>query len=117
MRQGAGERYGAEKLAELCKLLPDAEEVLQGFLPWNSKAVHPQLSFFLCVSITKSTNQQYKSTNSINKINFWSTFIFVNVLELKLDIYLQHIPFIVLQLEKFLICAISNFSTKYVIQS
>lgn len=29
VRQGAGERYGAEKLAELCKLLPDAEEVLQ----------------------------------------------------------------------------------------
>lgn len=27
IRQGAGERYGAEKLAELCKLLPDNEEV------------------------------------------------------------------------------------------
>lgn len=33
VRQGTGERYGAEKLAELCKLLPDAEEVLQCFLP------------------------------------------------------------------------------------
>lgn len=27
IRQGAGDRYGAEKLAELCKLLPDNEEV------------------------------------------------------------------------------------------
>lgn len=27
IRQGAGDRYGAEKLAELCKLLPDSEEV------------------------------------------------------------------------------------------
>lgn len=27
IRQGAGERYGAEKLSELCKLLPDSEEV------------------------------------------------------------------------------------------
>lgn len=27
IRQGAGERYGAEKLTELCKLLPDTEEV------------------------------------------------------------------------------------------
>lgn len=28
VRRGVGERYGAEKLAELCKLLPDNEEVL-----------------------------------------------------------------------------------------
>ncbi len=27
VRQGAGDRYGAEKLTELCKLLPDSEEV------------------------------------------------------------------------------------------
>lgn len=27
IRQGAGDRYGAEKLTELCKLLPDSEEV------------------------------------------------------------------------------------------
>lgn len=27
IRQGAGDRYGAEKLTELCKLLPDNEEV------------------------------------------------------------------------------------------
>lgn len=27
IRKGAGDRYGAEKLAELCKLLPDKEEV------------------------------------------------------------------------------------------
>lgn len=27
IRQGTGDRYGAEKLAELCKLLPDSEEV------------------------------------------------------------------------------------------
>lgn len=27
IRQGAGDRYGAEKLVELCKLLPDNEEV------------------------------------------------------------------------------------------
>lgn len=32
VRQGAGERYGAEKLSELCKLLPDAEEVLEEML-------------------------------------------------------------------------------------
>uniref|UniRef100_A0A672KZA4 FH2 domain-containing protein n=1 Tax=Sinocyclocheilus grahami TaxID=75366 RepID=A0A672KZA4_SINGR len=28
VRRGVGERYGAEKLTELCKLLPDNEEVL-----------------------------------------------------------------------------------------
>lgn len=27
IRMGAGDRYGAEKLTELCKLLPDKEEV------------------------------------------------------------------------------------------
>lgn len=27
IRKGAGDRYGAEKLTELCKLLPDKEEV------------------------------------------------------------------------------------------
>ena len=27
IRQGVGDRYGAEKLTELCKLLPDNEEV------------------------------------------------------------------------------------------
>lgn len=27
IRQGAGDRYGAEKLTELCKLLPDNDEV------------------------------------------------------------------------------------------
>lgn len=27
IRKGAGDRYGAEKLSELCKLLPDKEEV------------------------------------------------------------------------------------------
>lgn len=28
IRKGAGDRYGAEKLTELCKLLPDKEEVI-----------------------------------------------------------------------------------------
>lgn len=27
VRKGVGDRYGAEKLTELCKLLPDKEEV------------------------------------------------------------------------------------------
>lgn len=27
IRKGVGDRYGAEKLVELCKLLPDKEEV------------------------------------------------------------------------------------------
>lgn len=31
IRKGAGERYGAEKLTELCKLLPDKEEVSVSF--------------------------------------------------------------------------------------
>ena len=30
IRLGAGEHYGAEKLAEFCKLLPDNEEVKRG---------------------------------------------------------------------------------------
>ena len=30
IRLGAGEHYGAEKLAEFCKLLPDNEEVKGG---------------------------------------------------------------------------------------
>lgn len=31
IRQGVGDRYGAEKLTELCKLLPDNEEVKRLF--------------------------------------------------------------------------------------
>ena len=28
IKQGSSQRYGSEKLSELCKLLPDSEEVL-----------------------------------------------------------------------------------------
>lgn len=34
IRKGAGDRYGAEKLTELCKLLPDKEEVK--CVPWHT---------------------------------------------------------------------------------
>lgn len=43
IRQGAGGRYGAEKLTELCKLLPDNEEVKRLF--WHTNAT--VTSFFL----------------------------------------------------------------------
>lgn len=33
VRQGSGERYGAEKLVELCKLLPDSTEVRLWLFP------------------------------------------------------------------------------------
>lgn len=36
IRQGVGDRYGAEKLAELCKLLPDNEEV-NALFSWPTK--------------------------------------------------------------------------------
>lgn len=35
IRRGAGDRYGAEKLTELCKLLPDKEEVRGFFFFWH----------------------------------------------------------------------------------
>lgn len=35
IRKGAGDRYGAEKLTELCKLLPDKEEVIFFFF-WHT---------------------------------------------------------------------------------
>lgn len=41
IRQGAGDRYGAEKLAELCKLLPDNEEVKCSFWHTNRTATTP----------------------------------------------------------------------------
>uniref|UniRef100_A0A3P9KJN6 FH2 domain-containing protein n=1 Tax=Oryzias latipes TaxID=8090 RepID=A0A3P9KJN6_ORYLA len=34
IKQGSGDHYGAEKLTELCKLLPDSEEV-KDFFSWN----------------------------------------------------------------------------------
>lgn len=43
IRQGAGARYGAEKLAELCKLLPDSEEVKCLFWHTNTTATTPSL--------------------------------------------------------------------------
>lgn len=46
VRQGEGERYGAEKLSELCKLLPDAEEVLKEMLSslWQYDCISSVLS-------------------------------------------------------------------------
>lgn len=48
IRQGAGDRYGAEKLAELCKLLPDSEEVKCLFWHTNSAVTTPSLPLLLC---------------------------------------------------------------------
>uniref|UniRef100_A0A4W6E1D8 FH2 domain-containing protein n=1 Tax=Lates calcarifer TaxID=8187 RepID=A0A4W6E1D8_LATCA len=45
IRQGAGDRYGAEKLTELCKLLPDSEEVKCLFWHRNTTATTPPPSF------------------------------------------------------------------------
>lgn len=41
IRQGAGDRYGAEKLTELCKLLPDNEEVKCVFWHTNRAVTTP----------------------------------------------------------------------------
>lgn len=46
IRRGAGDRYGAEKLAELCKLLPDKEEVKGLFsLHMNTTGNNPASPF------------------------------------------------------------------------
>lgn len=44
IRQGTGDRYGAEKLTELCKLLPDNEEVKCVFWDTNRTATTPSHS-------------------------------------------------------------------------
>ncbi|KAG1935547.1 excretory canal abnormal protein 6 [Pimephales promelas] len=53
VRRGAGERYGAEKLAELCKLLPDNEEEarLKKFSGDRSLLAEPDLFILLLVEI------------------------------------------------------------------
>lgn len=49
IRKGAGDRYGAEKLTELCKLLPDKEEVIFFFF-WhtNGSKTSTELLMWLC---------------------------------------------------------------------
>lgn len=49
IRKGAGDRYGAEKLTELYKLLPDKEEVIFFFF-WDiqTEAKLQPSSFHLC---------------------------------------------------------------------
>ncbi len=44
VRRGVGERYGAEKLTELCKLLPDNDEVLNTL---TRLSFHASLCFIL----------------------------------------------------------------------
>ncbi|XP_056121167.1 disheveled-associated activator of morphogenesis 2 [Rhinichthys klamathensis goyatoka] len=53
VRRGAGERYGAEKLAELCKLLPDNEEEarLKKFSGDRSLLAEPDLFILLLVEL------------------------------------------------------------------
>lgn len=54
IRKGAGDRYGAEKLSELCKLLPDKEEVkCFGFLKffWHTNRTKISSSH-LCPHVT-----------------------------------------------------------------
>ncbi|XP_052005247.1 inverted formin-2 [Xyrauchen texanus] len=53
VRQGAGERYGAEKLTELCKLLPDNEEEarLKKFSGDRSLLAEPDLFMLLLVEL------------------------------------------------------------------
>ncbi|XP_067238670.1 protein diaphanous homolog 1 [Chanodichthys erythropterus] len=53
VRRGAGERYGAEKLAELCKLLPDNEEEarLKKFSGDRSLLAEPDLFVLLLVEL------------------------------------------------------------------
>ncbi|KAG5852198.1 hypothetical protein ANANG_G00059860 [Anguilla anguilla] len=53
IRQGAGERYGAEKLSELCKLLPDSEEEkkLRLFNGDRSRLGEPDLFMVLLVEV------------------------------------------------------------------
>ncbi|XP_029021666.1 FH2 domain-containing protein 1 isoform X2 [Betta splendens] len=53
IRRGAGDRYGAEKLAELCKLLPDTEEEsrLRRFSGEQSCLGEPDLFMLLLVEV------------------------------------------------------------------
>ncbi|KAJ8390067.1 hypothetical protein AAFF_G00110810 [Aldrovandia affinis] len=53
IRQGAGERYGAEKLSELCKLLPESEEEkrLRLFQGQRSRLGVPDLFMVLLVEV------------------------------------------------------------------
>ncbi|XP_045886150.1 FH2 domain-containing protein 1 [Micropterus dolomieu] len=53
IRQGAGDRYGAEKLTELCKLLPDIEEEsrLRRFSGERSWLGEPDLFMLLLVEV------------------------------------------------------------------
>ncbi|KAK7141772.1 hypothetical protein R3I93_015810 [Phoxinus phoxinus] len=53
VRRGAGERYGAEKLAELCKLLPDNEEEarLKKFSGDRTLLAEPDLFILLLVEL------------------------------------------------------------------
>uniref|UniRef100_A0A3Q3GVQ5 FH2 domain-containing protein 1-like n=1 Tax=Labrus bergylta TaxID=56723 RepID=A0A3Q3GVQ5_9LABR len=53
IRQGAGDRYGAEKLTELCKLLPDSEEEsrLRKFSGERNWLGEPDLFLLLLVEI------------------------------------------------------------------
>ncbi|XP_077057768.1 uncharacterized protein fhdc2 [Siphateles boraxobius] len=53
VRRGAGERYGAEKLSELCKLLPDNEEEarLKKFSGDRSLLAEPDLFILLLVEL------------------------------------------------------------------
>ncbi|KAJ8338385.1 hypothetical protein SKAU_G00373510 [Synaphobranchus kaupii] len=53
IRQGAGERYGAEKLSELCKLLPDIEEEkkLRLFHGDRSRLGEPDVFMVLLVEV------------------------------------------------------------------
>ncbi|KAK9978269.1 hypothetical protein ABG768_020028 [Culter alburnus] len=55
VRRGAGERYGAEKLAELCKLLPDNEEEarLKKFSGDRSLLAEPDLLVLLLVELPR----------------------------------------------------------------
>ncbi|KAK6298031.1 hypothetical protein J4Q44_G00310860 [Coregonus suidteri] len=53
IRQGVGTRYGAEKLAELCKLLPDTDEEarLKRFKGERSRLGEPDLFMILLVEV------------------------------------------------------------------
>ena len=50
IRQGASESYGAEKLTELCKMLPDVEEVRGCFMSlfWQNTGRHLDIFLSIC---------------------------------------------------------------------
>lgn len=72
IRQGAGDRYGAEKLAELCKLLPDNEEVKCAFWHTNRTATTP-LPSSPCsptphVALVRSVDQKFAITPCLSDV-------------------------------------------------